>query len=325
LKQNTKKKLKTILPLLLGAFLIWLSLSKFTTEELNEIQNSFYNANYWWIGCSLCLAFLSHLCRAYRWKFMLNPLGYQTKLKNNIMAVFVAYLVNLGIPRAGEFSRAAIINQYEGIPFDKTFGTIVAERLADMLVYFFLIALAFFAQYDLIKNIIIAKIPHNPILIGFVVLVFPTGFYLLFISIQKSKYPVFIKVRTFLLGLVEGVKTIYSMEKKWSYLFYTFSIWTLYVLMLYVVVFAFPETSHLGLDAILICFIMGTFSFATTSGGIGAYPFVIQQALLLYAIPETVGASFGWIAWTSQTILIIVFGGLSFLLLPILNNTSHQS
>lgn len=321
MKANTKKTLKTVFPLLLGAFLIWLSLSKFSDEELADIKNSFLNANYWWIGFSIFLGFLSHLCRAYRWSFMLKPLGYRPKLYNNAMAVFAAYLVNLGIPRAGEFTRAATIQQYEDIPFEKAFGTIVAERLADMVVYLILIVLAFFAQYELIKELILNRIPPNPILLICVAVLLLGVAYTLFSAIKKSKKPLFVKIRTFVNGLIEGIQTLFTMKKKWSYIFYTFFIWFLYVLMFYVVIFAFPETSHLGLDAILICFIMGTFSFATTNGGIGAYPYVIQQALLLYAIPETIGASFGWIAWTSQTILVIVLGGLSFLFLPILNKS----
>ena len=152
------KILKTSFPLLLGAFLIWLSLSKLTDSELNEIKTSFYNANYWWVGLSLLIGVLSHLSRAYRWKFMLEPLGYKPKFYNSTMSVFIAYLVNMGIPRAGEVSRAASINQYENIPFEKAFGTIVAERIADMIVYLFIIALAFFAQYQLISDLLISKI-----------------------------------------------------------------------------------------------------------------------------------------------------------------------
>lgn len=321
MKANTQKTLKTVLPLLLGAFLIWLSLSKFSEKEFNDIKNSFYNANYWWIGLSICLGFLSHVCRAYRWNFMLKPLGYKPKFHNNLMSVFVAYLVNLGIPRAGEVSRAATINQYENIPFEKAFGTIVAERLADMIVYLLLIVLAFFAQYELIKEQLINKIPSNPILVIGIAIISSLIAYLAFKTIKNSEKTLFIKIRTFITGLLEGVQTIFTMEKKWNYIFFTLLIWFLYVIMLYVVIFAFPETKHLGLDAILICFIMGTFSFATTNGGIGVYPLVIQKALLLYAIPETIGASFGWIAWTSQTILVLVFGALSFLLLPILNKS----
>ena len=321
MKANILKTLKTALPLLLGAFLIWLSLSKLTESELNKIQNSFYNANYWWVGFSLLIGILSHLSRAYRWKFMLKPLGYQPKFHNSAMAVFIAYLVNMGIPRAGEISRAATIQQYEGVPFEKAFGTIVAERLADMIVYLFLIALAFVAQYELIRDLLITKIPKNPILLIVILASVITGGYLFFRAIKNSQNSFFKKIRSFSKGLYEGIQSILTMEKKVAFIGHTLFIWLAYVLMLYVVIFALPETKDIGLGAVLICFVMGTFAFATTNGGIGSYPYVIQQTLLLYFIPDAVGASFGWIMWTSQTLLIIVLGGLSFLLLPILNKS----
>lgn len=321
MKAQTKKTLKTALPLLLGTFLIWLSLSKLTESELYKIKNSFYNANYWWVGLSLCIGVLSHLSRAYRWKFMLKPLGYQPKFYNSAMSVFVAYLVNMGIPRAGEISRAATIQQYENVPFEKAFGTIVAERLADMIVYLFLIALAFIAQYELIRDLLITKIPKNPTLIFFALAIVVIGCFLFFKAIKNSENSFFKKTRSFTKGLYEGIQTILTMEKKWAFIAHTLFIWFAYILMLYVVIFALPETEKIGLGAVLICFIMGTFAFATTNGGIGSYPYIIQQTLLLYLIPEAIGASFGWIMWTSQTLLIIVLGGLSFILLPILNKS----
>lgn len=316
---DIKKTLKTVFPLLLGAFLIWMSLSKLTDAELHKIKNSLYNANYWWIGLSLLIGLLSHLSRAYRWKFMLNPLGYQPKFYNSAMAVFVAYLVNMGIPRAGEISRAATLQQYENVPFEKAFGTILAERLADMIVYLFLIAIAFVAQYDLIKGLLLQKIPQNPILLITVVGVVGLLGFLFFRAVKKSQNKFFIKIRTFTKGLYEGVKTILTMEKKWAFIAHTLFIWLCYILMLYVVTFAMTETKNISFGAVLICFIMGTFAFATTNGGIGSYPFALQSALLLYAIPDAIGASFGWIMWTSQTVLVVVLGGLSFLFLPILN------
>ncbi|NJB82004.1 lysylphosphatidylglycerol synthase transmembrane domain-containing protein [Wenyingzhuangia aestuarii] len=321
MKASTQKTLKTALPLLLGVFLIWLSLSKLTTDEINQIKDSFYNANYWWIGLSLVIGALSHLSRAYRWKFMLNPLGYQPKFQNSAMAVFIAYLVNMGIPRAGEVSRAATINQYEGVPFEKAFGTIVAERLADMIVYLFLIALAFIAQYQLISKLLLSKIPENPILLIGIVSVIVLGIYLFFRATKKSQNPFFKKLRSFAAGLYEGIQTILTMEKKWAFIGHTLFIWLAYIMMLYVVIFALPETTNIGFGAILTCFVMGTFAFATTNGGIGSYPYIIQQTLLLYAVPMGVGASFGWIMWTSQTLLVIILGGLSFLLLPLLNKS----
>lgn len=300
-------------------FLIWISLSKLTAEDIESVKTSFKTANYWWVLLSLLIGVVSHFSRAYRWKFMLEPMGYKPKFWNSAMAVIIAYLVNLGIPRAGEISRAATLAEYEDIPFEKGFGTIVAERVADVVMLLVFLALAFLAQYELIKNLLISKLPQNPtytVVAGIVVL---TAIYIFLKNIKKSKRPFFIKLRTFISGLVTGVKSIFQMKKKWAFIFHTLLIWILYVLMLYTATFALPETTGISLNAVLISFVIGSMSYAATNGGIGSYPLAIQQALLLYGISEVAGLSFGWIMWTSQTLMVLFFGGLSFLLLPLYN------
>ena len=117
-----------MLPILLGVFLIWYSLSKIS---LTGLLQHFKEANYWYILLGVIFGLLSHFSRAYRWLFMLEPMGYKVKLGNSIMAVFAAYLINYTIPRAGEVARATILTNYENVPFQKGFGTIVAERVAD--------------------------------------------------------------------------------------------------------------------------------------------------------------------------------------------------
>lgn len=321
MKGTLQKQLKTFLPIIFGLFLVWYSLSKFTDTEIQNIKTSLIGANYWWITLSVFLGFLSHFSRAYRWKFTLAPLGYKAKLHNRFFAVAIGYLVNLGIPRAGELVRATTLNQYEDIPYDKAFGTIVAERLADMIVYLFIIALALIAQYDVIFELLQKKIPSNPLFLGLIAIVLLLIAFVLIKAIQKSEKAFFIKLRSFLNGLKEGFTSIFTMEQKWAFIGHTLFIWSAYVLMLYLVTFAFPETKNLSFNAVLICFVAGTFSYATTNGGIGSYPLTIQKTLLLYAIPETIGASFGWIMWSAQTLLMIVLGGLSFLLLPIFNKS----
>ncbi|NOQ92958.1 MAG: flippase-like domain-containing protein, partial [Flavobacteriaceae bacterium] len=136
----------------MGVFLIWFSLSKLKPEDIAAIKNSFKTANYWWVALSLFFGILSHLSRAYRWQFLLEPLGYKPKFANNIMAVLVAYLVNLMIPRAGEFARATAISKYEKIPFEKAFGTIVSERIADVIMLLSIMATAFFLQTKLLSS-----------------------------------------------------------------------------------------------------------------------------------------------------------------------------
>lgn len=301
--------------------MIWLSLSKFTSEDFNTMKSAFLNANYWWIGLSLIIAICSHLSRAYRWKYMLNALGYTPTFYNKAFAVFISYFVNMGIPRAGEIARATTINQYENIPFDKAFGTIVAERLADMAIFLIIVALGFFVQYSLISDILFSKIPKNPILLITIGILLSLILFYFFRSIKTSKKTFFIKIRDFAKGLWEGVQTIFTMENKWAFIAHTIFIWACYILMLYVVTFAFSEINSISFGAILVCFIMGTFAFATTNSGIGVYPLVIQKALLLYGIQESIGASFGWIMWSAQIITMAILGILSFILLPILNKS----
>ena len=130
------KFLKISIPLGLGIFLIYYSYSKFTPEQLQDITKYFKKANYYIVALSVLLSILSHVSRAYRWNFMLEPLGYKPKLPNNFMAVYIAYIMNIFIPKSGEVSRAVVINKYENIPFDKAFGTIISERAIDVLFLF---------------------------------------------------------------------------------------------------------------------------------------------------------------------------------------------
>lgn len=138
---SVKKITKILLPLILGGFLVWYSLSKISIETLVQY---FKNAKYSWIALGLFFGILSHLSRAYRWKFLLEPMGYKPNFGNSTMAVLVAYLVNYAVPRAGEVSRAAVMTNYENIPFEKGFGTIVAERMADLLMMLSIVAITLF-------------------------------------------------------------------------------------------------------------------------------------------------------------------------------------
>ena len=147
MNKTVRKTLKISLPIVLGVFLIWYSLSKLSFEDLVIY---FQKADYTWIALAIFLGLLSHLSRAYRWLYQIEPLGYKVKLGNSIMAVFATYLINYTIPRAGEVARASILTNYEGVPFEKGFGTIVAERIADLIVVIGIISVTLFLQFDFI-------------------------------------------------------------------------------------------------------------------------------------------------------------------------------
>ncbi|NJX15981.1 flippase-like domain-containing protein [Tamlana crocina] len=309
-----KRSLKILLPLLLGVFLVWYSLSK---VSLNELLVYAKNADYTYIIMGMFLGFLSHLSRAYRWRFQLEPMGYNIKFGNSVMAVFATYLINYTIPRAGEVARASIITNYEGVPFEKGFGTIVAERIADMLVMLGIMTITLFLQFDFIYSFLVER--FNPVKIAVAMVVGVLLMLFFFKLLKKSKSKLAEKIKNFVNGLIEGSLSIFKMKKKWPFIFHTLFIWGMYVLMFYVTSFAMKELQGISLGAILIGFISASFSIAATNGGIGSYPLAIYAAFSLFSIPEQPSIAFGWIMWASQTLMIIVFGGLSLLYLPIFN------
>ncbi|MGB5323465.1 lysylphosphatidylglycerol synthase transmembrane domain-containing protein [Lutimonas sp.] len=319
MKISPKKIIFTALPIALGVFLIWYSLSKLKPTDIEAIKNSFETANYWWVAFSLLLGILSHLSRAYRWQFMLDPLGYRPKFANNVMAVLVAYLVNLIVPRAGEIARATTISKYEHIPFEKAFGTIVSERVADVIMLLGIIALAFVYQTELLSSYLFKEDDSSTNYTWYILGLLAILGVLFIWLIKKSTHPLVVKIQSFVVGLIQGVVSIFKMKKKWAFIFHTLFIWVMYVLMFYVVTFALPETSHMAFGAIIVGFVVGGLSMALTNGGLGTYPVFVASAITLYGIDENPALAFGWIMWTAQTVMVLFFGGLSFLVLPIYN------
>jgi hypothetical protein len=304
----------------LGVFLIWYSISKLSPADIQSIETSFKTANYWWVVLSLFFGVLSHLSRAHRWHFLLEPLGYKPRFANSVMAVLIAYLLNLFIPRSGEIARAATIKKYENIPFEKAIGTIFAERVADVIMLFSITGIAFFLQTELMGSYLFKKDEGSSIYLKITFLVlFPLIGIVTYYILKKSTHPFILKIFTFIQGLIDGIKSIITMKKKWPFIFHTVFIWLMYVLMFYTVTFALPETTNLPFAAIIVAFVVGGFSMALTNGGLGTYPVFVASALILYHIDDNPARAFGWIMWTAQTLMVIVFGGLSFLLIPIYN------
>jgi hypothetical protein len=319
LNPKLKKLLFTIIPISIGIGLIWYFLAQLSPEDKVDIIKSFKSANYWWILLSLFLGILSHFSRAYRWRFLLAPLGYKPRFANTFMTVLMSYLVNLAMPRAGDIARGTAISKYEKIPFEKAIGTIIAERIADVILLFFIIGIAFISQAELIKSYLF-KDGISSTLIGILLLVVLMLLAFLGYSlVQRAKSGFLLKVKKFVNGLFEGAISIFKMKNKWAFIFHTIFIWLMYVLMFYVVTFALPETTNLPFEAIIVGFVVGGLSMALTNGGLGTYPVFVASALILYNVEDNPARAFGWIMWSAQTLMVIVFGGLSFILLPIYN------
>ena len=193
---SLQKTAKVILPLLLGGFLVWYS---FTIVSPKELVGYFKNANYWWIALGLFFGILSHLSRAYRWKYLLEPMGYKPKFINSTLAVLVAYLMNLFLPRAGEVTRAAVMTNYEKIPFEKGFGTIVAERIADLTMMLLIILITLSVQFDFIYKLLIKN--FNPIKIGIILGGFIIVFFIFTQFVKKATSGIGLKIKNFVYPL----------------------------------------------------------------------------------------------------------------------------
>jgi glycosyltransferase 2 family protein len=319
--------LKVLLPLAFGVFLIWYVFKDLTEEEASELKQAFSDVNYFWISLALISGWLSHVSRAYRWGFMLNSMGYKPSVINNYHAVMISYVANMILPRAGEVSRCALMTKYESIPFNKAFGTVVAERAVDLIILLSVTIVTFFTQFSVLTSLpeindwmANFSIKDNMSSLLVVVAVAALGILVFILIIKKfSHIGIVSKFKTFLMGLVEGLKTIYKMEKKGWYLFHTAFIWTMYMTTLLCCFFALDGTSMLPVGAILTAFVFGSFAITLVQGGIGAYPFVVMKGLMLYGVAKTTGLAAGWIVWTSQSVMLIVMGGLSLILISFYN------
>ena len=315
---SLKNILKTTLPLGIGVFFIFLTLKNTTAEEQNIILGYMKKADLKFVVLSGLFGILSHLSRAYRWNFLLHPLGYHARFINSILAVLIAYISNLGIPRSGEFLRATTISTYEKIPFEKGFGTIIAERMVDLVMLIIFILLALGLQFDLIWNVLeqnnfsFSKL----ILIGTVLLIV---FFLLRGPYKRGTHPLLIKIKQFIAGLMEGIYSLKNIKNKGAFLFHTLFIWFMYFAMFYVIKWTVPETESLTAMAMLPAFVIGGLTISATNGGVGIYPFSVALVLSAYGISNESGLAFGWIMWSAQTAIVILFGSLSFFILPLIN------
>ncbi len=310
--------LKLTLPIALGVFLVWYSYEITSEEDRKQIIRYIEEADLFWVGLSIFIGILSHLSRAIRWNYLLEPLGYKPKIRNNVLIILMAYLTNLGIPRSGEVLRATALATYEKVPFQKGFGTVVTERVIDLLMLLTIILVALILQTDIILEFLEDKgIGITASLIVFVAGVFALGLLLIFLRRSNSKIAQ--KLKGFVKGLLDGLLSIFRMKRKWSFLFHTIFIWSCYVGMFWVVKYTVAETAGLGLGEILVGFIAGAFAITTTNGGIGLYPIAVSKSLEIFGVSAVSGDAFGWIMWISQTLMVVIFGAISFLLLPLWN------
>ena len=311
------KVLKNIVPLGLGLYLVYYSFANTSEADRQQIIISIKQADLRFVFLSLVFGAFSHLSRAYRWSYLLRPLGYRPTFMMRILTVMISYFSNLGIPRSGEVLRATALATYANVPFEKSFGTIVTERIIDLVMLFLLIGLGFVLQGELLLKVI-----GNPSLDGMLIVwmvLAASVFFLGIRQLKRSQHALAVKIIRFFTGLWQGMLSIRAIKGKWAFVGHTLFIWAMYLMMFWVVTLALPETSGLTFSALIPAFVAGGFAMSATNGGIGLYPIAVAAVLQAFDIPYPQALAFGWVMWTGQTVMVVVFGSLSFLLLPVLS------
>lgn len=315
---NLKKSLKTILPIALGVFLVWYWYNSTSETDREQIMYHIKEADLFWVGLSVLMGIIAYFARAIRWNYLLKPLGYQPKFSNNLLIILVSYFANLGIPRSGEILRATALTTYEGVPFEKGFGTIVTERVIDLIMLLTIITITLFMQTEIILEFLQDMgFDYNKILLLIAAGILAALFFFMFI--KKSSNGFAVKIKIFVKGLLDGVLSIFKMKNKWSFVFFTLLIWACYIGMFVVIKNTVAETVDLTIGQLLVAFVAGAFAITTTNGGIGLYPIAVSKALAIFGISKVSGDAFGWIMWISQTVIVVAFGAISFLVLPLMN------
>ena len=330
-----KNALKFLLFLGIGIGLVYLIIRGITPENWKKIKVDAVNANYFWIAVSLVISLFSLVIRAMRWVMLIEPIDNNKKpgLLNTFSAVMIGYMANYAIPRLGEISRCGVLSRYEKISFAGLVGTVVVERVIDMLMMllFFLVMLllSFNKVYTIVKNKATTtfegkwdSIKHiNPIVLIVIAIILIGGAWFMY----RKKDHLFGFAKKFIGNLLGGIKSIGNLKKPFLFWFYSVTIWILYLLALYVCLFCFTETSSLTLSDALVLLVFSTVGvIAPVPGGIGAYQYIFIAVLThIYQINPEKAFTLAWITWGSQLVLIVALGLISLVLLPIINKNDE--
>jgi len=324
MKKLALKVLKFFAFFTLGAFIFWLIYKDQDIERIKSVLKN--DVKYFWVVLSLVIGLLSHISRTLRWGLMIEPIGHKPRFINTFLAVMVGYLMNMAIPRMGEISRCGVLSRYEKISFTKLVGTVVAERLVDVISLLILLVVVIFSQFGKMIDFLkqnpeiqekLSSISGSPyFLIGLILIV------ILFFTFRKTlkDTALFKKMVEVMNNFKEGFISIRSIKKKGWFYFHSAFIWVMYYIMLYSVFFAFDFTSDLNPIAGLTTFVMASFGMvAPVQGGIGAWHFMAKEALSLYGVANENGIIFAFVAHGSMTAMIILIGIISMLILPFIN------
>lgn len=313
--------LKYLLLLVLGAVLLWLA---FRGQDLNKIFSQLKNANYSWVLLSIFVSILAHYVRGLRWKMLIKPLGHSPSNANMFHSVMVGYLANLAVPRMGEVSRCGVLAKTNNIPLNSLIGTVIVERIIDVLFLFGILFLSILIEYATIKDFLYQNI-LEPLLnklnstgsILWIIIIVLVVLILIVIYVKRKHQTllnnkIYAKIWSILVGFKEGVFSVLKLEKKFLFIFYSLFIWLMYSLSTYFCFFAIAPTAELSFSSSLFIMAAGGIGMsAPVQGGIGAYEAAIQLALLVYGINSSDGLSYATLNHSSQILSILLIGSIS--------------
>lgn len=328
--------LKYIILLVVGVTLLWFA---FKGQDLQRLTSDLKHANYAWIVSSIIISLIAHYIRAVRWNMLIKPLGYEPKSRVTFYAVMIGYLANLAFPRMGEISRCGVLTRVEKAPLHKLIGTVITERIIDLLFLLIILLSAIIIEFKTISNFLYVNLfvglinkfeKNTSFLISFLVIVV-VGLGLTFFLYKKYKEQIFafrgvVKFINLLKGIREGVASVGKMEQKGRFIFYSISIWVCYYLASYFCFFSLSSTANLSaFVALFILAIGGLGMSAPVQGGIGAYHWIVSQGLTLFGITQSDGLVYATINHSSQIISILVVGSLCLIALFFLkSNMKHK-
>jgi len=290
LRKGIIQALKFLGFLVVGIILLWLA---FRNVEINKLIAGLKEANYSWLLLSILFGLFAYISRARRWMLLINPLGFNPSFRNTFHALMTGYLVNLALPRVGEITRCVALGKKGKMPVDQLFGTVVVERTVDFISLMLILMVLIFLRGDQINQFLKLSI-FIPLqqkvfsLFGFtwiiwaIIVSFLIILLYLLIRHRKRLRKISFFPRLFYLakGVINGLKTIISLQRKWEFIFHTIFIWICYTLMTWVVVFAIEPTSHLTLgDSVFLLVIGGLAMSAPVQSGLGAFHYIVSRGL----------------------------------------------
>jgi glycosyltransferase 2 family protein len=335
LKSKLLSFLKYILLFAVGIGLLWLT---FKDQDLREILVKLTAADPFWLGVSVFLAFAAYLSRAVRWVMLMEPLGYKPRLNMTLYALFVGYFANLAIPRIGEITRCGVLAKAENVPFHALIGTVIVERVIDLIMLFVSMFLVAILEYEMLRSFLEEKVVGpmagkfaiftNPL---FWLSVFAAFILMIWAIIKYGKHSeheskIITRIRGLLTGIASGFKTVLRMKNTGWFIFHTILIWVIYFLMTWVCFFCLEATSHLDMNAGMFVLVVGGLGMsAPVQGGIGAYHYIVSQGLQLFGVSDTDGIVYATLVHTTQTLLVVVLGlfGMFMLFIAGKKITSH--